>query len=152
MSRVISSPIGGFIDTLARLADASRQALEAITPQQSLYIFSTFPSGACGPATELFGRLVAEMTGQEGVYVCGSGHPELRPQQSHAWLEVGGFIVDLTYDQFPGTGLEGWVFEKSRWHESFRREIHPLCLLPSQWAQYPYAAYAAMQSSCGCKD
>lgn len=94
------------------------------------------------------GRIVLEKTGHKGMYVCGAGDPELRSQQLHAWLEVGGYIVDLTHDQFPGAGLDGWVFEHTRWHAAFKREITQLCIQPSQWGQYPYAAYAAMQSAC----
>lgn len=136
------------LGALTRLATAARDALEALTPQQRTYIFSEFPRGACGPATELIGRIVLEATGHTGIYVCGARHPELREQQSHAWLEVSGYIVDLTHDQFPGTGLDGWVFEHSHWHAGFEREINELCLLPSQWFQYPYTAYAAIHSAC----
>jgi hypothetical protein len=94
------------------------------------------------------GRIVLERTGHEGIYVCGDGHPALRSQQSHAWLEVGGFIVDLTHDQFEATGLSGWVLENSTWHAMFDREPHALCLLPSLWGEYPVAAYAAMKRAC----
>jgi hypothetical protein len=136
------------LGALSKLATAARHALEALTPQQRAYIFSEFPRGACGPTTELMGRIVLEETGHRGIYVCGAGHPELRAQQSHAWLEVGGYIVDLTHDQFPGTGLDGWVFEHTRWHAAFEREITQLCLQPSQWGQYPYAAYSALHGAC----
>lgn len=144
----LSAPNVELLGTLVRLTSAARTALEALTPLQCAYIFSEFPRGACGPATDLMGRIVLEETGHTGIYVCGSGHPGLRRQPSHAWLEVGGYIVDLTHDQFPGTGLDGWVFEGSLWHAGFEREIRQLCLMPSQWGQYPYAAYAAMRNAC----
>lgn len=90
------------------------------------------------------GRIVLEQTGQTGIYVCDGGHPALGPQQSHAWLEVGGLIVDLTHDQFEHIGLVGWVFKASSWHARFERDINELCLSPARWGQYPYAAYRAM--------
>lgn len=106
-----------------------------MSPQARKYAFSLFPRGACGPAAELMDRIVLDETGCKGVYVCGTGHPELCPRQSHAWLEVGGYIVDLTYDQFPGTGLEGWVFEHSHWHAQFEAQSQALCLQPALWME-----------------
>jgi hypothetical protein len=133
---------------LETLAAAARAGLEGMTPAQRGIGFESFPRGTCGPVSELMGRLVLERLGVEGTYVCGSGHPLLREHQSHAWLEVGSLLVDLTYDQFADTGLSGWVFEDSLWHSLFQREEHKLCLQPSNWMQYPHQAYAAMQGAC----
>jgi hypothetical protein len=134
--------------TLELLAAAARAGLEAMTPQERGLEFGSFPHGTCGPVSELMGRIVFERTSREGIYICGDGHPALRPQQSHAWLEVEGVIVDLTHDQFEGTGLAGWVHETSPWHAKFDREPNGLCLKPSQWGMYPYVAYAAMKCAC----
>lgn len=133
---------------LELLAAAARAGLEAMTPKQRGLEFGSFPHGTCGPVSELMGRIVLERTGREGIYVCGHGHPALQPQQSHAWLEVDGLIIDLTYDQFEGTGLTGWVHKTSPWHARFDREQHGLCLQPSLWGMYSYAAYAAMKRAC----
>ena len=104
-----------------------------------------FPRGTCGPVTELMGRLVFEATRKAGLYVSGAGHPDLPRQQSHAWLDVDGLLVDLTHDQFTETGLVGWVFDSSRWHSMFVSEKLPLCLDPQNWLEYPHAAYAVMK-------
>jgi hypothetical protein len=40
-------------------------------------------------------------------YVCGQNHPQLDSNVSHAWFELGNFIIDITYDQFAGTGPSG---------------------------------------------
>jgi hypothetical protein len=133
---------------LEALAAAARAGLEAMTPAERGIGFENFPRGTCGPVSELMGRIVLERTGFEGVYVCGEAHPSLREQQSHAWLEVGGFIVDLTHDQFLDTGLSGWVFDSSPWHALFQRDENRLCLQPSFWMQYPHQAYAAMRGAC----
>lgn len=70
---------------------------------------SGFPSGACGVAADIVGRLVWETLQWEGKYVCGCHHPQLESEVSHAWFEVGEFIINITYDQFHGSGLTGWV-------------------------------------------
>lgn len=132
------------------LAMAARRGLEAMTPTQRGIGFADFPRGTCGPVSELMGRIVLERTGHLGRYVVGDGHPALSSQQSHAWLEVDRLIVDLTYDQFLGTGLSGWVFDASDWHAAFETEVLGLCLKPEQWGrgEYPYAAYVAMARAC----
>lgn len=131
------------------LASAARNGLERwCRTLDREHGFAAFPRATCGPVSELMGRIVVEQLGITGVYVWGNNHPRLRPEQSHAWVEVNGFIIDLTYDQFPGTGLNGWVFEASPWHAAFSRESQALCLSPKLWGQYPYAAYGAMSRSC----
>lgn len=133
---------------LVMLAAAARAGLEGMTAQERQNGFEGFPRGTCGPVTELMGRIVLERTGKRGAYVCGSGHPAFAANQSHAWLEVEGVIVDLTHDQFAGTDLQGWVFEGSTWHREFSREVLDLCLSPTQWGFYPMAAYVAMAKAC----
>lgn len=98
---------------LELLSTAARSGLEAMTPKECGPEFGSFPHGTCGPVIELMCRIVLEHMGHKGLYVCGDGHPSLKPQHSHAWLKVGGFIVDLTYDQFEETGVTGWVHEVS---------------------------------------
>lgn len=132
---------------LEKIAAAARRGLDEMAAANRDIGFEYFPKGTCGPVSELIGRLVLEQTGHEGTYVCGGGHPDLPPQQSHAWLEVGSFIVDLTHDQFDGTGLRGWVFSNSAWHRGFTREEMRLCLQPSSWMQYPRRTYAAMRQA-----
>ncbi len=133
---------------LEAIARAARAGLEA-TPRAELGIgFEHFPLGTCGPVSELMGRIVLELTGSRGVYVCGLSHPCLEANQSHAWLEVEGLIVDLTHDQFPSTGVTGYVLDASAWHSQFECEKQALCLDPSSWGLYPHRAYAAMKAAC----
>jgi hypothetical protein len=132
---------------LSRLAAVCREALERMTPAQRGVGFIDFPRGTCGPVAELMGRLVFEATHKSGLYLSGTAHPDLPRQQSHAWLEVDGLLVDLTHDQFTGTGLVGWVFESSPWHALFETEKLPLCLDPRNWLAYPHAAYAVMKQA-----
>ena len=120
-----------------------------MTSQQRGVGFENFPAGTCGPVSELLGRLLFERTSIRGTYVCGSGHPALKPSTTHAWLEFNEFIVDLTHDQFADTGLSGWVFERSTWHGRFAGDVYPLCIDPSGWGEYPWTAYLAMRTALG---
>lgn len=101
------------VDTraFAQFAQACRSGLEQLANRAGS-MFNGFPVAACGPAAELVGRLLQERMGLEGVYVCGVGHPTLVENQSHAWFEACGFIFDLTHDQFPDTGVNGWVLPR----------------------------------------
>lgn len=76
------------LQKLAAFADSCRRALEGLATKQGS-ILHRFPFGACGPASELVGRLLREHLGLSGSYVCGDGHPDLSPNQSHAWVETG---------------------------------------------------------------
>jgi hypothetical protein len=103
--------------------------------------------GACGPATELVGRLLQEHFGIEAVYVCGDNHLDLRSKgQTHAWVEAAGYIIDVTHDQFGATGVAGWVAPMpSTCHERFRSvdRREGFCM-PSGWHMYPHDGYVAM--------
>jgi len=123
-----------------------RRSLLSLRPQQRGIGIQSFPHGTCGVVTELTGRLLYEMTGEQGAHVCGTGHPDLGALQSHAWLEVRGYIVDLTHDQFQGTGMTGWVAQASDWHAKFEREVYPFRRSP-RGALYAHEAYVAMKSA-----
>lgn len=137
-------------EKIARLAASARRALE-LNAQGAGGLFQGFPKGACGPAAELVGRVLAERLGLESVYVCCEDHPELAPSQSHAWTEVGPLLIDLTHDQFPDTGLVGWVHSsKSAWHSMFReQERRAGYCMPTNWPTYPHAAYRAILEQLG---
>lgn len=131
--------------TLRKIASRCRVVLEETPLPDRDVRLRGFPRGACDVA-DLVGRVVFETTGQLGLYACGQQHPSLDPQQSHAWLEVDGLIIDVTYDQFPSTGLAGWVFDNSPWHGQFHDiELRALCLDPRDWAEYPHRTYALLR-------
>lgn len=133
--------------TLKAIAASARAALESLTGGNDP-MFSAFPRGACGPATELIGRFLNEHHGQQGFYVCGIGHSQLEREQSHAWAEFGPYIVDLTHDQIADTGITGWVLPKtSEWHSQFRRKKprEGFCT-PENWPTYPHRAYGVLLS------
>lgn len=107
--------------------------------------FNGFPSGACGVASDIIGRVVWETLQYEGEYVCGIRHPKLSNGATHSWFEVEGFIIDITYDQFQATGLIDWVFDRNDgWHTQFRSlERRQGFCPPSKWPGYPSDGYRA---------
>lgn len=139
----------------AKLDRAALEAIAELTRRGLLLLvdkpgstFNGFPRGTCGPASDILGRLIKEQLGADGVYVWAQDHPNLKREQSHAWFEVDGFIIDLTYDQFPDTGLTGWVFDQSNeWHAKFaEQERRQGFCPPSGWPEYPLDGYAAAKS------
>lgn len=135
-------------DWLLDFAAVCRSTLEGMEPDERDDDFLTFPHGACGATANLLAQVLFELWGIRSEIVLGQEHAHLRRSQSHAWLEVSGLTVDITHDQFAGTGLKGWVFAPSLWHASFgsvRRE--PLC---SEWWSFPVRAHAALSSAFGC--
>ncbi|GLE84020.1 hypothetical protein VNPA120661_43400 [Pseudomonas aeruginosa] len=129
---------------LEKVALACRNGLISLADAKGS-TFNGFPSGACGVASDIVGRVVWEALQYEGEYVCGCHHPELKSGVSHAWFEVGDFIIDVTYDQFHATGLYGWVFDRNDgWHALFpsQKRREGFCT-PSQWPDYPLDGYKA---------
>lgn len=132
------------LDALERVAEACRRGLMSLADTKGS-TFNGFPSGACGVATEIVGRVLWETLQSEGEYVCGQNHLQLNRNVSHAWFEVGNFIIDITYDQFAGTGVTGWVIKRSDgWHAQFRSQKRTQGFLPpSKWGDYPSDGYKA---------
>lgn len=130
---------------LDSLAASCRDGLQSLSDHRESAFFG-FPKATCGPATEIMGRILKEKAGLDGEYICGRGHPRLKPGQSHAWFEVGDYIVDVTHDQFDDTGLTGWVFRRNQgWHAEFAEieRIDGFCM-PANWPSYPYDGYSAV--------
>lgn len=136
------------IAVLQELAKCCRRGLQSIS-NQSGSMFSGFPKGSCGPAAELVGRVMYEVAGYEGLYVCGSGHTKLKPSQTHAWYEIGDYIIDITHDQFPEACLSGWVFNRSfGWHADFvDLDSRSGFCMPNGWPCYPFDGYQAITNN-----
>ncbi len=81
--------------------------------------------------------------------MCGAGHPTLSAYQSHAWFEAGGYIFDVTHDQFAGSGIDVWVLPlNSAWPQAFsdQDQRHGFCV-PAGWTMYPHDGYAALKAA-----
>lgn len=129
---------------LEMVAVACRAGLSSLVDAKGS-TFSGFPKGACGVASDILGRIVWETLQYEGEYVCGTRHPKLKKGTSHAWFEVGEYIIDVTHDQFQATGLSGWVFERNDgWYVQFQSlERRQGFCMPSGWPAYPSDGYKA---------
>lgn len=134
------------VGLLSRLADICRKGLQSLA-KESGSLFVDFPSGSCDYAAELVGRVLKEQAGYDGVYVCGVGHTCLTPNQTHAWYEVGEYIIDITYDQFEDTGMSGWIFPREAgWHAEFEElNSRDSFCMPSGWPCYPFDGYDAIK-------
>jgi len=76
-----------------------------------------FPRGACGDATLLLAKYLEEHGFGSFNYMLGS-----RNGHSHAWLQQGDLIVDITADQFPDVADPVIVTRQSDWHNKFQGE------------------------------
>ncbi|WP_394165438.1 hypothetical protein [Neptunomonas phycophila] len=79
-------------------AQKFRSAIELLKDELDRPDFEAFPLGACGAASGLLGAYLDELGLGRFHYVCGrtSGQNWI----SHAWLELDGWILDITADQF----------------------------------------------------
>jgi hypothetical protein len=99
------------------LASAVRFAFEQASRARLPATLQDFPSGACGDAECMVAKLL-EMHGDgEFDYMLGS-----RAEHSHAWIQRGDLIVDITADQFDDYSLPVTVSRNSLWHADFEGE------------------------------
>ncbi|WP_162939586.1 hypothetical protein [Neorhizobium sp. NCHU2750] len=99
------------------LNDTATQFRDLImrTQKSSLPItLQDFPKGACGDTTLLLGHHLAELGHGDFRYYLG-----WRDGRSHAWLQSGSVIVDITADQFEDFDDPVFVSDRSSWHEEF---------------------------------
>ena len=61
-------------ERLELVAIACRRGLMGLSGNKGS-VFHGFPRAACGPASEILGRLLKEEIGYDGVYVCGQDNP-----------------------------------------------------------------------------
>jgi hypothetical protein len=101
-------------EAIKRLAVKCRKLIRESDRSQWGPQFRDFP-GACGDVSEMFGTYLFERCGVNAKYVSsveGTGF-----DGTHAWLELGDLIIDLTCDQFPQDLLPAPYVEKDRaWH------------------------------------
>ncbi len=102
------------MDELKNAASRFRELIVG-TPKNSLPIsLQGFPNGSCGDATLLLGHYLAEQGYGEFRYYLG-----WRGGKSHAWLQSGSVIVDITADQFEDFDDPVFVSDRSPWHDCF---------------------------------
>lgn len=107
------------IDELKRLATEFRFAIEKCESISTIIItFREFPRASCGEASLLLAKYL-EQNGCGGFdYVLGE-----RDSRSHAWLQQGNTIIDITGDQFNDNHQPVIVTQDSAWHSQFNGKI-----------------------------
>jgi len=81
---------------LLELATRFRKALDDADKSKWGIQFKHFPRGSCGDVPEMFGKYLLHTYGIDSFYVCGWS----TDHTSHAWLECGRLVIDITGDQF----------------------------------------------------
>jgi hypothetical protein len=102
------------LDSLRELARRFRAALENCDQTKLPVGLQAFPSGACADASLLLAKYLQEKGEGKAEYVSGNDG-----NQTHAWLELDGIIIDITADQFNRSIDPVIVSTNSTWHQSF---------------------------------
>jgi hypothetical protein len=113
------------IACLHQLASAFRKAIEEAKHDFPDYLkrkFASFPEQTCGHASTLLALYLMER-GFNEVQQVFNGCRGKNCDESHAWLEVGGLIVDITADQFSDRIEPVVVTRDHTWHSEFYGEI-----------------------------
>ncbi|EGQ9441053.1 hypothetical protein F1K75_18490 [Vibrio cholerae] len=82
-----------------------------------------FPGGCCGDTSQLLGLFLKQNYDKDCTYISARGLGNNR-DQSHAWLQCDGYIIDITADQFNSIGYnldKVIISESSEFHENFSR-------------------------------
>jgi hypothetical protein len=83
---------------------------------------SQFPNGCCGDASQLLLAYFHDKLGVKPIYILGENGGVNSEIVSHAWLEVGHLVIDITADQFNESGynFDGvYVGERTDWYRTF---------------------------------
>ena len=114
-------------DDLERLTNAVRlfrYAIEASDKRRFPASLKQFPRGSCGDAVLLHGTYLMQNDFGEFSYVSGErGDCRNNTWISHAWLEKGNLVVDITTDQFSEIADEVIICLDSAWHKPFKKKI-----------------------------
>jgi hypothetical protein len=112
----------GLQEKLHVIGKRIREIIE-VTPQNKRTSWMMkFPAGACGDCSLIVGTYLIKNGFENVEYVVG-----VDGDQSHAWLECDGFIVDITADQF-GNGINPVIVTKDKsWHSKFADQERNVC-------------------------
>ncbi len=92
-----------------------RLAIEKCKSEFEMLPLRSFPRGSCGDASLLLSEFLLECGHGEFDYMLGE-----REKRSHAWLQQGNLIVDMTADQFQDQPRQVIVTPESKWHLDFK--------------------------------
>jgi len=115
--------VASFHDTLSEIA------------HQFQVLFGTYPRGACGHGSEILGYHLLTVHAVETTYCNGETHnPHF---QSHAWLEYGNVIIDITCCQFDNCLFPcPYVEVDDSWHKRWKAKRRQMSVGASKGATY----------------
>jgi hypothetical protein len=118
---------------LQDIASDFRRKLDAADKSILPEPFRDFPRGSCEPAAETLGIYIRETLGIECA-LTSAGIPN-RELGTHAWLEYGNLIIDVTADQFDQFGKPPILVTTDRsWHCLFGESSRqPLGTYDDEW-------------------
>ncbi len=130
-------------ESIRRLVIRFRKAIDSARDDGAFsndQTFNRFPRACCGSASELLAKYLAEYN-IHTQYVCGTYYPTdfKEGSQSHAWLQVGEVIIDITGDQFKfcpeifSYNLPIYVGEIDQMHNLFEASYKEEAILYSQF-------------------
>lgn len=106
------------IEYLVCVATQFREAMESLNSDLGV-TFSHFPSGACGDAVLVLGAHLKDIGLGEFNYMVGNYHGIKGDSwSSHAWLQGGQLVIDITADQFPDVDDKVIISNNSIWHSA----------------------------------
>lgn len=109
------------IDQIRLHLERARNYFEELAKQPTgNYLFEHFPTGCCGNASHILGCFLNSQGYANVRYI--AGERTVNEQcQTHAWLEWGGWIIDITADQFADGPSAVFMERDSEFHCSFTR-------------------------------
>ena len=114
---------------LEAVATRFREAIECWAQNERPEPFQSFPRGCCGDASELLAAYLESLGFVDVFYVTGSGTRDWGTGAcdwcSHAWVEVGSYIVDITASQFSNSLPHVWVTRDRTWHDEVVEDRRP---------------------------
>jgi hypothetical protein len=107
------------IERIRVKAIAFRDGIEMCDRSKLPVSMQDFPRGACGDTVALLGTFLFENGLGEFAYVLGEiGSYGGGNWSTHAWLQRGDLVVDITADQFRDIDDAVIVTTQSSWHRS----------------------------------
>lgn len=102
-----------------RTACRFRKAIELCDAKELPFWFGAFPLGACDDTARFLAKYLRTKGYGTFEHVSGWNHQNGQRYRSHAWLEQGKLIVDITADQFPNNDSPVIVTRNHDWHDQF---------------------------------
>lgn len=101
------------IDRLRKQITAFRGAIQdaQAANDDGLMYMMRFPSNCCDHASKFLFLWLFDLGHRNFTWVTAKVG-----DASHVWLELGGIIIDITADQFPGVTTKVVVDRSSKWH------------------------------------